>query len=166
MSFNFKLHSLLLACRALYCKTLHFPGSLNPLSSGLAWSVRGRGGRQQSRVNEEARVLHFSHPVHLIDPTWNPRPSSLGHGWLWREWFKLSFKFQTLGSIHSFLMPLSTQGGSSFWLSWISELSHHPLLGLFSLLFPAPPISWINVKALEKFLFSCRDPDCICMSIP
>lgn len=87
MSFNFKLYSLLFTCHALYCKTLHFPGSLNPLSSGFVWSVRSRGGRLQSRVNGEARVLQFSHPVHLmasLDPTRNSRPPSLGHGWLRR----------------------------------------------------------------------------------
>lgn len=38
-------------------------------------------------VIEEARVLQFSHHLHLkasLDPTRNPHPSSLGHSWLWR----------------------------------------------------------------------------------
>lgn len=100
MSFHSKLHSLLFPCHALCCKTLPFLGFLNPLSASLVWSMRGSGGRLQSRMNEwrsqGASVLCI--PWHLQVPQgipFLPFLATVDSG----KWFKLWSKFQMLGSI-------------------------------------------------------------------
>lgn len=73
MSSYFKLHFPPFPFYFLYCKTMKLPDSLNTLSSSLAWSMRGSGGRLQSRMNGKVRVLPSSsqprHPMASPAPT-------------------------------------------------------------------------------------------------